>query len=75
MLAFVRRNSYSFSLSAEFYRSPLDVLTFEQPAWSASSFRFFPDGAVCFQKFLGGEFLSCAGLLESKHISTFLLFP
>jgi hypothetical protein len=30
---------------------------------------------VCFQKFLGGEFLSCAGLLESKHIGKHSPFP
>jgi len=58
---------------APFIRSPLDVLTFEQPARLASSFRFFSNGAVRFQKFLGGEFLSCAGLLESKHIGPFPL--
>ena len=55
-------------LHRSFLLSPLDVLTFEQLAWSASSFRFLLSGAVCFQKFLGGEFLSCVGLLESKHI-------
>jgi hypothetical protein len=51
----------------------LDVFTFEQLAWSANSFRFLLNEAGRFQKFLGGEFLSCAGLLESKHISPFLL--
>src|SRR5258705_13980711 len=45
------------------------------PRGRQAGFVFFSDGAVCFQKFLGGEFLSCAGLLESKHIGPFLLIP
>jgi hypothetical protein len=70
MAALLRR----ISQPDEQHRSA-DVLTFEQPAWSASSFRFFLNGAVRFQKFLGGEFLSCAGLLESKHIGPCWLIP
>jgi len=36
---------------------------------------FFSRRSSLLQKFLGGEFLSCAGLLESKHIGPFLLIP
>jgi hypothetical protein len=75
MAALLRRISQPDGSIALFLHPPLDVLTFEQPAWSASSFRFFLNGAVRFQKFLGGEFLSCAGLLESKHIGTFASDP